>query len=449
MTRLSIGIVIVALARIAHADDPTTGGGEAPAPGPAPVGGDVASMTVDPLIVVQGNGVKVGESTTLYPNFGVETGYVSNVFYEDTNPIGAGLVRVLAEAGIGSLPTSRMNAEVPEPGGTDAVQGGFRARADAYASYEQYISTNDNVTDQSGLSGGLVLRALVNGDHTISVSFLDQYQRLIRPTNFESSHDTNRDINTLRLHLNIAPPGRTLSGYLYYAHVLDLFEEESQRFADRFNNQFGAHVQWQWLPLTRVYVDLSEGVYGGIGSSSTKVSSYPFAGIAGLMTTLSLNMTLHVRAGYTHGFYASGPDYSAALAGIQFGYRYSPVGRIQALYQYVHEDSINANFYRDHQFMLQLDHQLQPFAIFLRPELHLRQYTGVIPQAMPTTPNRDDVIFAAWAGARYNFRSTIAATLEYHVTSDQTDFRYGSAPGMLDDPSYVRHELMLGVRGAL
>jgi opacity protein-like surface antigen len=448
MTRLTIGIVIVALARIARADDPTAGGGEAPAPGPAPVGGDVARLSVDPLVVVQGNGVKVGESTTLYPTLGLETGYVSNVFYDDSNPISAGLVRVLAEAGVGSLATSRLNAEVPEPGASTEVQGDFRGRADAYAAWDQYISTNDNVTEQSGLSGGLILRALANGDHTISVSFLDQYQRVIRPTNFESSHDTNRDINTLHIRLNVQPKGRTLGGYLYYTHVLDLFEQDSQQFADRFDNRFGGHITWQWLPLTRVYVDVSEGVYGGIGSSSTKVSSYPLAALAGIMTNLSVNATLHVRAGYTQGFYASGPDYASALVGVQLGYRYSPFGRIQFLYSYIHEDSINANFYRDHVFEAQLDHQLEPFAIFIRPELHLREYDGVIAQAMPTTPNRDDVIFAAWAGARYNFRSSIAATLEYHVTSDQTDFRYG-AGAMLDDPSYVRHELMVGLRGAL
>jgi opacity protein-like surface antigen len=448
MTRLSIGIVIVALARIARADDPTAGG-EALAPAPAPVGGDVARLSVDPLVVVQGNGVKVGESTSLYPTLGIETGYVSNVFYEDQNTISAALLRVMAEAGIGSLATSRLNAEVPEPGASTEIQGDFRARADAYAAWEQYISSNDNVSDQSGLAGGLILRALANGDHTVSVSFLDQYQRLIRPTNFESSQDTNRDVNTLHLRVNVMPKGRTLGGFFYYTQLLDVFEDESQRFADRMNHRVGGHLQWQWLPLTRVYVDVSQGIYGGIGSASTKVSSYPFAAMAGLQTSLSVNTTFHVRAGYTQGFYSEGPSYASALAGVQLGYRYSPLGRIQFLYSYVHEDSINANFYRDHVFLAQLDHQLAPFAVFIRPELHLREYTGVIPQAMPTTPNRDDVIFSAYAGARYNFRQSIAATLEYHVTSDQTDFRYGAAGPMLDDPSYVRHEVMVGVRGAL
>jgi hypothetical protein len=49
---------------------------------------------------------------------------------------------------------------------------------------------------------------------------------------------------------------------------------------------------------------------------------------------------------------------------------------------------------------------------------------------------------------RYNFRGWLAATLDYNLQSDQTDFRYtvGRFPNL--DPSYVRHELMLGVRAA-
>jgi hypothetical protein len=50
---------------------------------------------------------------------------------------------------------------------------------------------------------------------------------------------------------------------------------------------------------------------------------------------------------------------------------------------------------------------------------------------------------------RYNFRDWIAATLNYQLQAVQTDFRYDPSPSIMNlDPSYVRHELLVGVRAA-
>src|SRR5438067_1333687 len=72
-----------------------------------------AAAAVNPISIVQGNGVKVGESTTVLPIVGVETGFVSNVFYQDTGVVSAGLLRVLGEMGVGSLPQQRLGEENP------------------------------------------------------------------------------------------------------------------------------------------------------------------------------------------------------------------------------------------------------------------------------------------------------------------------------------------------
>jgi opacity protein-like surface antigen len=406
---------------------------------------------VNPIAVVQGNGVRVGEGTTLYPVLGVETGFVSNVFYDDTNPTGAGILRILGEAGIGSLSATRLSAENPperSPADPMTDVGSFQYRADLYAAWDQYLSGNDNVQSQGGLSGGLVIRGIGNPNHPIFVSFLEHFSRVLRPTNFESDQDTNRDINNFQIRLNYQPVGRSLGGYVYYRHTLDLFEEDAQQFADRFDHALGVRVNYQWLPLTRLYIDISQGIYGGVGSSSTKVSSYPFTGVAGVQTMLSVNTTVNARIGYTQGFYSSGPDFATVTGGVQLGYRYSPLGRVTVLYNYDHQDSINANFYRDHVIAAMFEQQVNPFLVFVRPELHLRHYEGImLPGVVPSSPNRDDTIFAVMAGARYNWRNWLAATLEYHLALDQTDFRY-TFMGIPDDPSYVRHEVMLGVRGA-
>jgi len=417
---------------------------------PVPPALDPAS-TVDPITIVTGSGVKVGEGTVFHPQIGIETGVVSNVFYQPDGPVTAGLLRILAEIGTSSLPNQRLaRSGIAETDSTSALTatstGDFLYSANLFASYDQYLSTNDNVTSQGGLGGGLLLRGIVNPQHPLQFAFQEHFTRVIRATNFESNSDTNRDINAIDLRLNYLPYGRSINGFLYYQNTLDLFEKTSQQFANRMQNTFGLHVNWRWLPLTQVYVDVSQGYFTGIGSSD-KVSSAPLTLAGGIQTALTLNTTLDAHIGYTNGFYATGPSYSSLAAGLLAGYRYSPLGRVTASYNYEHQDSINANFYRDHVVQVTVEHLVAPFVVFARPELRFRRYEGTV--VMGTTGNtRNDVIFGATLGMRYSFRDWIAATLDYQLQDIQTDFRYDPGTGVEVDPSYVRHELLLGVRAA-
>jgi hypothetical protein len=416
-----------------------------------------SSSAVNPTASVTGSGVKVGEGTVFHPQIGIATGVVSNVFYQQDGPVTAGLLRIIAEVGTGSLPSQRLtirtgeddNATVTQSTGaaTTATTGDFAYSADLYASWDQYLSTNNNVTAQGGLGGGLLLRGIVNAQHPLQFGFQDYFTRVIRASNFESQVDTNRDVNTLGLRLNYVPYGRSLAGYLYYQNTIDVFEANTQQFANRVENLAGLHVNWQWLPQTQVFVDGSAGYYTGIGSSQ-KISSTPVTAVGGIQTLLTLNTTLSVHAGYTNGFYSSGPSYSSLDAGVLFGYRYSPLGRVTALYSYSHADSINANFYRDHLFQGTLEHYFVPFVVFARPELRLRHYEGTIVMATDGSNTRDDLIVGATVGMRYSFRDWLAGTLDYQLQVISTDFRYSAGANRTIDPSYVRHDLMLGVRAA-
>jgi hypothetical protein len=413
---------------------------------------------VSPIALVQGGGIKVGEGTVLQPQVGLQTGVVSNVFYSNTNVVTAGLLRLLIEIGTGSLPIQRLNPGAADQGPLDAgsaptappiqvESGDFQYSANAYAAWDQYLSTNNNVTAQGGFGGGLVLRGLVNPQRPLQFAFQEVFSRLIRPVNFESQADANRDINNVSLRLNYAPTGRSLSGYLYYQNTIDVFESSSQQFANRMLNQLGLHLDWQWLPLTVVFADVSGGYNTGIGGSQ-KVSSTPLIALTGIETALTLNTTVNAHIGYANGFYSSGPSYSSVEGGALFGYRYSPLGRVTAEYDYSQSDSINANFYSEHLLALTLEQYFAPFVLFARPELRLRTYQGTIVMDVNASTTRDDTIVAVTAGMRYNFRGWLAATLDYNLQSDQTDFRYTVGRFSNLDPSYVRHELMLGVRAA-
>jgi hypothetical protein len=442
---LSVGTAVFGLGRSARADD-----GLPPLP-------DVmdSSTAVNPMALVSGSGVKVGEGTVFHPQIGVETGVVNNVFYQQDGPVTAGLLRIIAEVGTGSLPTQRLTlkstGDDQDPNtvqtATSPSAGDFQYSADLYASWDQYLSTNSDVTAQGGLGAGLLLRGIVNAQHPLQFAFQEHFNRLIRASNFESAADTNRDINTLDLRLNYVPYGRSLSGYAYYQNTIDVFESSSQQFANRMQNIIGLHAAWQWLPLTQVFVDTSLGFFTGLGSSD-KVSSSPLTVVTGIQTALTLNTTFNAHAGYTNGFYQTGPSFSNVTGGVLFGYRYSPLGRITALYDYEYADSINANFYRDHLFQVTLEHYFVPFIVFARPELRLREYEGTIVMGTNGSRTRDDLLIGATVGMRYSFRDWLAGTLDYQLQVIQTDFRYDAGGGRIIDPSYVRHELLVGLRAA-
>ena len=443
-TALGFGASVLLASAPASADDGLP---------PAPASMDPADA-LNPISIVSGPGIKVGEGTVFHPSIGIETGVVSNVFYQDTGTVTSGLLRILIEVGTGSLPNQRISLQTTgDDQNSETTQtltsnqpGDFQYSADLYATWDQYLSTNNDVTAQGGLGGGLLLRGIVNPRRPLQFSFQEHFNRMVRATNFESRNDTNRDVNSLSLRVNFMPSGRSLNGYLFYQNTIDVFESGNQDFANRLQNLVGLHINWQWLPMTRIFAEVSEGYYTGLGDSQ-KINSYPLTTMAGIQTALTLNTTFNAHVGYSNGFYASGPSYSSLKAGVMFGYRYSPLGRVTALYSYDHQDSINANFYRDHLFQGSIEQFFVPFMVFVRPELRIRQYEGTI--VMGTNGNvRNDVIVAGTVGMRYSFRDWIAATLDYQLSLIQTNFKYTAGPGLIDDPSYVRHELLLGVRAA-
>ena len=171
---------------------------------------------LNPLSLVTGAGIKVGEGTILQPQFGIETGVVSNVFYQDTGSVTAGLLRLMIEIGTSSLPDQRLRfqpaGDTQEPTRTASVAytepGDFQYSANLFATWDQYLSTNSDVTAQGGLGGGLLLRGIVNPHHPLQFSFQENFSRVIRATNFESRSDTNRDLNSLGLRLSYIPTGR-------------------------------------------------------------------------------------------------------------------------------------------------------------------------------------------------------------------------------------------------
>ena len=397
---------------------------------------------IAPVSGVEGPGIKIGESTVVHPVVGVMTGYVSNVFYTSSNPQPSGILRLMAQISAGSLSQQRLT---PLDGSEGESNPGFRYHADARATYDSALSGNDAVNGTSGLGLGASFHGVVNPAGNLSLTIDEDFARVIRAVNFESNVNTNRDINSAQVSLLYHPRNRAVSASLYYTNSIDVFERSQQQFADYVVHQIGLRPMWQFLPVSQLYLDVSQAYSTGLGTSSSKVTSYPLVAKVGIATLLSLKTTLNFEAGYTNGFYASGPSFSAPLVNLELGYRYSPLGRASVGYSYNNQDSINANFYRDHVIHGMISQVFQPVMLVLQPELHFRQYNGITLVNGP--PQRNDTVVSIVAGVNYNFRNWLAATVGYRYTSVQTDYRY-MVGASVNDPSYARHEALAGMRVA-
>jgi hypothetical protein len=447
MIRLSSGVLLVAaLGSVAYADI---------TPNDISIAAFNPDQAVAPISTVEGSGIKIGEGTLLRPVFGVETGFVSNVFYTDTDPSASGLLRLLAQIGTSSLGKDRLAGPgTPEDDQPAAAnRGSLEYRANLRASYDFMLSSNDTVTETGGLGLGANVHLLTNPQGRFSFGVDDDFTRYIRAANFETDANTNRDINNLSLTLHYHPPDRSVGGYLYFTNTLDIFERSEQAFADRMTNRIGLHPQWQWLPKTMLYGDFSIAYTDGIGADAAqKSSSFPLTTLLGISTLFSTKLIFNLQAGYTNGFYEKGPSYSAPTLDSSIAYQYTPLGRATLGYSLLYVDSINANYYRDHVIHFQIQQLMAPLVFMVQPEIHFREYNGVtvaVPNIMGSDI-RNDTIVSVIGGVNYSFRNWIGASINYKFSSVQTDYTY-TIPGntMPTDPSFVRHELLVGVRAAL
>src|SRR5688500_15917437 len=104
----------------------------------------------------EGGGVRVTEGTVLHPSAAVSGAYQTNVFYQDSSdgpdgPISSALARFSVGAAWGSIGPGRMQLE--PPGGDARPRLAFLI--EALPTWNQYLSSDETLSDQSDLGIGL------------------------------------------------------------------------------------------------------------------------------------------------------------------------------------------------------------------------------------------------------------------------------------------------------
>ena len=399
---------------------------------------------------VEGKGMEVSPGTVIHPNVGAEFGVIDNLFYEQDSVVTTALMRLTANF---ALASEKIQPDEPVPGeepGNEPAPQTFQFRASGGLRYEEFFYyDNPSTVGQRNLAFDTQAHLQVYPAGTWSFIGDDRLRRDVRPRNYEDPSSNSRIDNMLDLGLRYQPGGRTISGTLRYQNMLDVFEDAS--VANRMNHTLGLRGDWQWLPFTRFFSDVSVGFFGPVGSTGmdlTKQGSMPIRGLVGVATTLTEPLTLKAHAGWGYAPYDAGEGYNGPLFDLEVGYQYAPAGRVVVEYAYDYEDSINANYFRDHKLQARIDQQLiDKLVLSGSVDLRLRGYRGITGAVGAMSPSRDDVVFAATARAQYVLTERYYLTGSYVGSLDQTDFTYPTVTGP-DDPSYTRHELMFGARAA-
>lgn len=404
--------------------------------------------------VVEGPGVQLGEGTVFHPSVALETGIVSNVFYEADDPVSAGLVRLIGAFSIASQthqPEGEMEAGVEVEGEPveEETPPQVDFRVGGQVILNGYVSDKETVRDQSdvgvGLDGNVTF--FPKGDFALTLD--DSFLRDTRPRNFESTGNLNRDYNHFTGGARFQPQGRTISVGARYENVIDRFESDEASFANRIHHIVAARGEWRLFPYTKFFLDASLGFFSQLegGAAAYKPDSMPLRIQTGVGTALTEVTTLRAYIGYGNGFYDSGPNFSNVIGGAEFGWRYTEYGRLILTADYNFHDSLQANFYRDYSFLATLQQQLGLILGAIDGGVRLRGYRG-IPAAIMGPSERDDVILFGTVRAAYLLRDWLAITARVEATVDSTDYMYTAGTAGMVSPEYTRVDAFIGVSAA-
>lgn len=412
------------------------------------------AFDADGVATYEGHGFELSKGLFGHGSVGLEGGVSDNVFNEANNEgkVASGLMRVGASLYVA---TDKPRPEDSASGedNPSVSPGNFEFRGGLHAAYEEFLTGNDTVRSQRNLQLNALGDIVVNPAGAVAFVVHEVFTRDMRSPNFEDNSLINRDDNRLGLGLRFQPTGRNVALTIQYENWTEIFEDSVESaFVDRMNHDLIARAEWQALPVTKVLAEFSYGFYGPLGDSTLagmtyKSSSQPLRASLGIATLLTSDLTLKAHAGYTQSSYGIGEGYAAPLGGAELGYRWSPLGRIAAIYDYDHFDSFNANFYADHLFALKAVQQLGPVVIDASPELRLRHFGGIPMQLGP--PERDDLVFDVRARAQFLFAERYSIFATYQLAIVDTKYRAtGVVANATDDPSFVRNEAFVGLRVA-
>ena len=401
-------------------------------------------------------GIQVSDDLMMHLGLGVEAGYDTNVFYQNSDTTGSSIIRGTAYASIGNANRSGQST------------GSLGFGAGAGLTYRRYLSPDpklDGYRNALMPTGNL---SLGTGSGQFSFLLLDSFIRLEDAPYAPGQLPLTRDDNNASVEGRWSPGGGRITASLRYSNVIDVFEDADYSYANSVSNLLLLDLAWKWLPKTAIFFDASQGYVTYLNTQTRdaqqggKVASYPLHLIAGLRGLITPKVSAVLSLGYVNAFYSSGATTSGLLGSTyllaQATITPSLLNRIVVGFQHDFQNSVISNFYYEDAFFASFVQQLGGrFAIDLSGRLGIRRYEGFVvdntiampgvPVGQPVTTPRTDEALTAGATLDYFVRNWAYAGVGYSVTANFSDYSIVDMNGVSTPASYLKQQVFarLGV----
>ncbi len=325
---------------------------------------------------------------------------------------------------------------------------------DTRVRWQQYLDSEDVVSNQSGLTADLSGGVAFNRSGAVSFAVSDKFVRTNEPPSNPADFPYNRFSNTLGATLGFHPGGKVFQHYLSYDWTIYRHSEEIESL-DKQSHNFRLNNYWRFLPRTAVILT---GEYGITtyddpqrDAGLANVDSSPLRITGGLTGLITNRISLRLIGGWGFSFSETGETFSGLLLDTQIAWMFGNKeagNRLYLGYEQGFSDSSISNFYQYYRPYTGLNIGIgKRVKAGLEVDMSLRSYGGVaqssggidIPAELSDTLVTGDVflnffIFKWWtADLRY--------TLNANFTNDTVANNNFGSEAVRD---YTRHAIYLG-----
>ena len=399
----------------------------------------------------EGTGVKLGDSLVLHPGIAAEGGYDTNPLRQDSDPDGAGRLRLSSYVDIATRSKDR---RVEDENVSDATPPKVDFRFGLAGFYDFFFSDAKAVDEQDdfGIDSHINFVLFPQGNYSLLTSMI--YARTLTPYESAEERHARHDVNP-RLGFRIRPGGGTLTFALRYGADFLLFEDDTWASANnKVTHDIRLDTAWKLLPKTALVSLVRFSPIRYIGSSPMNVDSNPVRGQVGIRGLFTDRFGLTAMVGYGASFYAHGDDFDGVIANGEVMFFPTPFSNIRLGGQRDFVDSLYANFYVKSGGYLKYEQMFgQVFLASLSGDVYHRDYSTMTIYPITSTDDgaRQDDREDVWLGINLllEFRATnwlsIMASLNFDA--NVSEFEYNIPQNNENDPvEFKKLEVMGGVR---
>jgi len=391
-----------------------------------------------------GEGLHAG-NLSLSPGVTLSGGFDSNVFYlaSQEGNVSSPWVKLVPFLKIETLESQFVNFNL-----------------NSQVGWQQYISTLNDVSSQSGLTADVGASAAFNESGAFSFRLEDQLTRTNEPPSEPSPVSYNRTLNRLGATIGIHPGGKVFQHYLSYDWMLYRHDELTD--INRMIHDFTLKNYWRFLPKTAVVLsgDYQLVRYDTLGRTAggfTNANSSPLRVTGGLTGLVTNRLAVRLVGGYGWAFYDAADTFKGLLVNAELQYMFGILAENNKLYlgyERNFQDTSIADFASFHRPYAGYE---QGFAnnrlrLSLKGEAIFRSYVGVpggtytVQNGTVTVPaNLSDALIRGQAGVDFSIYKWWSISLDYQLSSNLTNDRITTTTPAGDVlREYVRHNVTFG-----